>query len=339
MNIDMLVDAAVPDVPALTRGRSMDAAARSACPALARLLARGDALEPPQMPIEHVLARCYGLPVGDAAGQAALMLLGEGREPESDYWMRADPVCLQPTKTHLALVPLAPDELTSAEAEGLGAALADHLAHAGYDLEMVHPQRWYLRCRTAPDLRTRAPHACAGLLDEAHLPAGADSARWRRLITEAQMLLHESPVNAAREAAGKLPANAIWPWGGGRLPRIDVSPYTRVYADAPHARGLARATNGVAALVPHEAIGVLENAMGSDSVLIVLDSGTDPARADLAALDSAWWAPLTAALAAGMIARLRIMLRLDAQRSYGRVVTRSHLRRWWRRTRDFAVHA
>jgi hypothetical protein len=51
-----------------------------------------------------------------------------------------------------------------------------------------------------------------------HLPADAKGKiHWRRLQNELQMLLSQHPVNAAREAAGKLAINGIWFWGAGAL--------------------------------------------------------------------------------------------------------------------------
>jgi len=41
-----------------------------------------------------------------------------------------------------------------------------------------------------------------------------------RLITDSQPLLRNHPVNLAREAKGLRPANSIWLWGQGRLPRM-----------------------------------------------------------------------------------------------------------------------
>jgi hypothetical protein len=52
----------------------------------------------------------------------------------------------------------------------------------------------------------------------AHLPEGDEGRRWRVLGNEAQIILHNHPRNAARIAAGKLPVNSLWFWGGGALP-------------------------------------------------------------------------------------------------------------------------
>jgi hypothetical protein len=333
MNIDLLIDAASHEIGSVTAPRRMPHSA------LDKLLARGDAFDPPAMPLELALARLFDLPTEDASGHAALTLLGDGHDPGSDYWLRIDPVCLQAGRTRLALAPLPSQSLSQEEANELGAAISAHLAAAGHELVLADPQRWYLRCRGAPAMRTQSPEACTGALDEAHLPSGADSAPWRRLITEAQMLLHDLPVNSSREAAGELPVNAVWPWGGGRLPSFARQPYALVYADVPLARGLARATQAAVSAVPRDAAAFLQRATPGESTLIVLDARNQPENAYLAQLDRDWFEPLTAALADGRISQLKIMLRTGAGHNIGRVLVRSHLRRWWRRSRTHSGHA
>ncbi len=43
---------------------------------------------------------------------------------------------------------------------------------------------------------------------------------WRELLENAEEVLAGHPVNSQRAAAGKLPANSIWPWGEGRMPQM-----------------------------------------------------------------------------------------------------------------------
>ena len=49
------------------------------------------------------------------------------------------------------------------------------------------------------------------------LPQGADALLVHGWVNEIQMLLHEHPINAAREARGALAVNSLWLWGAGRL--------------------------------------------------------------------------------------------------------------------------
>jgi hypothetical protein len=43
-----------------------------------------------------------------------------------------------------------------------------------------------------------------------YMPSGKDSASWRLWMTEIQMVLHEHPINLARQTAGKKTINWIW---------------------------------------------------------------------------------------------------------------------------------
>ena len=40
-----------------------------------------------------------------------------------------------------------------------------------------------------------------------HLPEGQEGLRWRALLSEAQVALHQHPLNAQRQAAGKPPVS------------------------------------------------------------------------------------------------------------------------------------
>lgn len=53
-----------------------------------------------------------------------------------------------------------------------------------------------------------------------HLPRGAGADLLRDLMSRATPILADHPVNRARIAAGKRPANAIWLWGQGRAPSM-----------------------------------------------------------------------------------------------------------------------
>ena len=64
--------------------------------------------------------------------------------------------------------------------------------------------------------------------------------RWRSLITEAQVILHQHPRNRERLAQGRAAINALWFWGAGRLPDAVQSRYLHVRSQEPLLQGLAR---------------------------------------------------------------------------------------------------
>jgi len=330
MHHDLLIEAAEPIAVAAVK--------KARYPALEQLIARGDPLAPPTGPLDRALFDLFRIPADLRHGLAALARLGDGGVADDDYWLRLDPVCLRPTRTRLTLASLPPGDLTAPEASELAAALSADFGASGYQIEVRHPERWYVRCPVAPQMQTLCPALCAGVLDEQHLPSGPDAPTWRRLITEAQMLLHEAPVNVARAAAGKLPANAIWPWGGGRLPHLERGPYACVLAADPLALGLARATGAQALLMPAPPVDAIAQAVRSAASLIVAAGAATPAVNSLRACEENWFAPLAAALDAGTIGRLRILL-LGPDRGIGRELERANLRRWWRRARPLKSYA
>jgi len=87
---------------------------------------------------------------------------------------------------------------------------------------LVLPGGW-----ASPDLECAPPHDHVGgseseLLPRARRPeAEATAKRLRELHERAKALLAQHPVNRARIAAGKDPANAIWPWSPGRRPQME----------------------------------------------------------------------------------------------------------------------
>lgn len=264
-------------------------------PALHALLGRGRRMRRPAVPAERWLCEAFGIK-GEELPVGALRLLGEGRDPGGDAWLCADPVHLRFSRNTLVVDAAGPD-LGMDEAAQFAAALNDHLAGFGEFLA-PHPQRWYLRTKGAPRIVTHSPAAVAGRTLEPFLPQGEDARNWRRLINEAQVLLHNHPLNAAREAEGRPTANSLWPWGAGALPAAAAAPATHVHADHPLALGLAKLAGVPAAPVPAR----LDDAVAQGlTFLETLDEaalGLDAAawRSSLAELEAHWFAPALAAL-------------------------------------------
>lgn len=71
-------------------------------------------------------------------------------------------------------------------------------------------------------LRFTPPHDITHQGIEGHLPQGEGAEELIRLMTDAQMLLHQHPVNLKRKQSGQLTANSIWLWGHGRPPRMQT---------------------------------------------------------------------------------------------------------------------
>src|SRR5258706_116588 len=139
---------------------------------------------------------------------APYALLGDGGSPGTGFWLRADPAHLRPGSEGLTLVDIAPSRIAREEADALADALNRHFG-ASVLLEPLQPSRWYLRLQPPPEVETTPPVAVRDRPVAAHLARGRDALRLHALMNEAQMLLHEHPVNAAREGRGEAPLNSL----------------------------------------------------------------------------------------------------------------------------------
>lgn len=65
------------------------------------------------------------------------------------------------------------------------------------------------------------PHDISDCKITDYLPRGLYSAQLREIMEKSHELLKNHPINVARAAAGKNPANSIWLWGEGTKPKLD----------------------------------------------------------------------------------------------------------------------
>lgn len=265
---------------------------------------------------------------------APYTLLADGGSPERHFWIRADPVHLRVGNNALVLVEGPALGVSRAEAEALAETLNRHFGEI-LRLRPMDAGRWYARMQPAPEVETTPPAAAGGKEIKAHLPSGRDAVRLHALMNETQMLLHEHPVNTARETRGEPELNSVWFWGGGVMETAAARPFSAVIADDPLARGLALAAGIPARPLPENANLILPSLRHEGVALAVFDA---PRGADgLAALERTWFAPLLAALRAGEIGMLTLHL-CGADSLLEVETVRSDLRRFWRRNKPLASH-
>lgn len=285
------------------------------------LIARGRRKRKASIPSEAWLFERFGVSRQRDWPVAPYALLADGGAPEGHFWMRADPVHLRVGRDSLAFDG-APLDLSRSEAESLAGTLNRHFGDAPAFLPL-QPERWYVRLPGAPDLDTTPPSAALRTAIGEKLPRGADAMRFRALMNEVQMLLHEHPVNTEREARGAPAVNSVWFWGGGTLHTPGARPFSIVLAEDPLARGLALAAGIRARHLPENAATMLSILAAEGVALVVLDSLPG------AALERDWLVPLLAALEDGRIGMLSLIL--PGSGSLLEVETvRSDLRYFWR---------
>lgn len=321
--------------------RDAVAAILPAMPALGRLLARSDARASSSADFEVLLGRAFGVAAPEPH-LAPLARLGEADAgtavtPQAG-WVRADPVHLRIDMTHARLFGAPMLGLDQTQADALVGTIKGHLEADGVTLEAPAPDRWYIGIPSIPDIRTFSPTTVAGRNVDHFLPRGPDGAYWRGLMNEVQMLLHEHPVNTAREARGELPVNSIWVWGAGALPEEVPQPPDQVFAADPIAHGLATLADATAQGLPAS---VAELAPGEGRTLLADSALRDPlvhgeAEAwlgGLQAVEDKWLAPALAQLHDGRVDRL--VLRTGGAREFH--LSRAQLRyRIWRREHQWS---
>jgi hypothetical protein len=281
--------------------------------ALDRLLSRSHDERVLASGLEATLAGYFGIGAATDLPVAPLSWLADTGEPATQYLLRADPVHLRADQSSLRLFDAHSFSLAQDEADALVASINDFNAAHGWQLHAPHPQRWYLGVPQVPDISARAPAQVAGQDIDPFLPAGTDARHWHAMMNELQMLLHDHPVNIAREARGEPAINSLWFWGGGKLPGTLTPQLNALYSDHPLAMGLAQHAGVPRHAVPADASELLAN-MPHGQVVVLLDGLEWPAHYndiegwldELQQLERAWFAPVLAAAQQGGQASLVI---------------------------------
>jgi hypothetical protein len=308
---------------------------------LLRLLARADQLPGGAEGDTERLFSLFG--VAPEAGcdlpVAAVTRVADMGVIDRDWWIRADPVYLELGRE--SLVMRAGLGLTQDEAARLVAELNESLAQDGWLLKAPRPERWYLKPPAAATISTTPLAAANGRNVHPLLPQGADYKAWHTRLNEIQILLYTSPVNAAREARGLLPANSVWFWGGGRLPQPGVEDWVRVSSDDPLSLGLARLAGVPSGPVPMNSAELLAQSGDGEQLLVLGLPAPILSQADAEAWQAAlerlvhdWLTPLMAAVHAGALAELTLVSDTGASFRY----RRRHRWYFWRRARPLATY-
>jgi len=206
-------------------------------PAQRRWLSRGRVAR--QVPAAELLVRVLaelGRP-GPVSGPAALRFWGQTGN-RSDAWMvAADPVHLQARMRDVIVLNPPPGEFASHELQALFDAL--QAALGGQDGAAFARIGGYAYLRAGEEFASPTVSAAVahGQVPDRYAPTGRSAADYHRLLGETQMVLHDHPINLQRAAEGRLTANSLWLWGGGRAPAPQPAELPRLFAADPLFRG------------------------------------------------------------------------------------------------------
>ncbi|TKS54038.1 phosphoglycerate mutase [Luteimonas yindakuii] len=234
-------------------------------------------------------------------------------------WLRADPAWIRPDINGARLFGYGDAlQLDADEAADLLRPLKPLFGDSGMPIDAPVAGRWYLRLpQGAPLPSFTSPDEALGTDLFEHLAEGPDARRWRTLLNEAQIVLHNHPRNAQRAARGLPPVNSLWFWGAGVLPDQVRMPAAHVLTRDDALAAMAAAAGA------HAAVPAAFAVPGADT-LVDLRSGRD-----LRQLAGEWLSPALEALQAGTLSSLVLDL------ADGRQLTLRRSQRWrvWRRSR------
>jgi hypothetical protein len=284
---------------------------------LARWLSRGDR-QPDAKPGREIALRESFEFTGIHFPYAALARSRVWSDAADAVWVNVDPAFVIADAVTVRMLACGNLGLTAQESSELAKPLKLLFGDAGFPLEVSPAGRWQLRCAKSSRLPIFSPPSAVLGDDMArHLPSGDNERQWRHLLNEAQVILHNHPLNAVRVQRGLPLANSVWFWGEGALPEWVRTPLTRVVSGDDPVVALARL-----AKVPHIDSGwnAEDPANRADTILLDLGSANDAQSVGvhLSNLDSA--------LKRRYVTSLRIVS-VDGTRC---VYTPSHAWRVWR---------
>ena len=210
-------------------------------PALAKALARADR-ESGEAGERAQLRRHFQI-IPDHWPVAALTRQLDAGDASHASWLRADPAHVAPDMGGARMLSHGDAlALTAEDVAQLLPALRPLFGDAGFSLDAPHPSRWYLRMPREARLPVfDTPDEVLGEDLFAHLPQGDLGRRWRALLTETQVVLHNHPWNAVRASLGRPVVNSLWFWGAGAAPDFVRTRYRQVKGSEILLRSLAGA--------------------------------------------------------------------------------------------------
>ncbi len=220
-------------------------------PALAKALGRADALARQPEGRAAQLSRHFS-PFPARWAPAALTRQADVGDAADAAWLRADPAHVRPDINGARLLGIGERlSLSQADVDALLPALKPVFGDSGFALDAPTPSRWYLRLsREAKFPQFSAPDDALGADLFEHQPDGPESRRWRALLNEVQVVLHNHPWNARRAERGLVAINALWVWGGGVLPDRVTTAIAQVRSEDDLLQALVHAAGGDAQTLP-----------------------------------------------------------------------------------------
>lgn len=271
--------------------------------ALARLLGAAQ-LTISETPLEALICHQYGLVANPDLPIAPIAAAADGLAVDAAYWLRADPVNLVMQRDCFVLADPVPLSLEPAQASQILNGLNQHFIQDGLQFHIGKSGAWYVQSQQIPKIQTALPSIVVGKNVHQFLPQGADAPKWRSILNEVQMLLHEHPVNHLRESLGQVAVNSVWFSGGGIMPTQSqyalASDATVIMAEQILYQGLAQFTDTHLQTIPNDFDELVLHAASHSHVRLQLPLVEN--------LDATWFEALLLALQHQKISQLTLNL-------------------------------
>ena len=316
-------------------------------PTLETLLAKSTQTQQPSQGIEAWFCQTFGITKQQNWPIAPILLQAEDTYQVSvgkDYWLRADPVHLRIEQNHILLADSQMFQISIKESNQLADIVNQHFAKENFVLLPVRADRWYVRLGITPNIRLRVLSQTVGTNINNCLPSGEDSVIWHKRFNEIQMLLHEHPINQARQNRNELAINSLWFWGGGIMPQSVTSTYTQIWSNDMFPRALALASGTQYFNLPANA-NIWRKTVNHGNHLIVFNTLWEKTQYNnmygwheaLIALEQKWLVPLHAALKENQISQLTLTA-IEKNSVKNFTVTQRNLWKFWNRIKPFSSY-
>jgi hypothetical protein len=263
-------------------------------------------------------------------------LCGEVTQPENiedGFWCCADPVSLRADRDQVFLTHPASIQIQHDEADALIAAFNQLFDDDGMELwRSTNTNHWYLRSEQPWQLITTPLDGAEMRTIRELLPQGEDAQRWRKVLTEVEMLFYTHPVNQQRVERGAPLISSLWLFGEQQEKRTRLAGRDMLLG----AHALLKGANqrlGVTLLDSSTSFDELLAASFKNGLMVsdeLLTLQRTAAHHEipllLQQLEQQWFVPALQALKAGRLKRITI------QPANGAIyrIKRRHLLRFWR---------
>jgi len=187
----------------------------------------------------EVLASILNINLESDFPSAALTLLANEKFNPAMFYMHADPVHLRADLDSAVLTSSTDLNIGNDESVALCQMLDQHFKQDDLSFFLLNTNQWFVASKDNIKLRTTPLVDATGRNINFILPTGEGSSHWKRVLTEAQMLMHSHQINSSREQQGYLTINSLWFHGAGELIDIKNAEVTSLCSNHDMLKGIA----------------------------------------------------------------------------------------------------